>query len=102
MQGMQVTGYPASGTPPTIQQGAAPIPLTIPTAQMPASQTTSANFVMNLNSSDDVPAQSPFDPANSSTFNKSVPLTVYDSLGNEHNLKLYYVKTADNQWDVYN
>ncbi|EME1773820.1 flagellar hook protein FlgE [Cronobacter sakazakii] len=77
MQGMQVTGYPAS-------------------------KTTSATFVMNLNSSDDVPAQSPFDPANSSTFNKSVPLTVYDSLGNEHNLKLYYVKTADNQWDVYN
>ncbi|MCI0264515.1 UNVERIFIED_ASMBLY: flagellar hook protein FlgE [Cronobacter sakazakii] len=102
MQGMLVTGYPASGTPPTIQQGAAPIPLTIPTAQMPASKTTSATFVMNLNSSDDVPAQSPFDPANSSTFNKSVPLTVYDSLGNEHNLKLYYVKTADNQWDVYN
>ncbi|EKK5267542.1 flagellar hook protein FlgE [Cronobacter dublinensis] len=102
MQGMQITGYPATGTPPVVQQGADPIPLTIPTAQMPASKTTSANFVMNLNSADDVPAQSPFDPANSSTFNKAVPLTVYDSLGNEHNLKLYYVKTADNKWDIYN
>ncbi|WP_426445104.1 flagellar hook protein FlgE [Siccibacter colletis] len=102
MQGMSVTGYPAAGTPPTIQQGADPIALTIPTGQMPASATNSAQLVMNLNSSDDIPTQTPFDPANSDTFNKSVPLTVYDSLGNDHNVKLYYVKTGANTWDVYN
>ncbi|WNN49950.1 flagellar hook protein FlgE [Siccibacter colletis] len=105
MQGMSVTGYPAAGTPPTIQQGADPIALTIPTGQMPASATNSAQLVMNLNSSDDpitLTAASPFDPANSDTYNKSVPLTVYDSLGNDHNVKLYYVKTGANTWDVYN
>ncbi len=30
MQGLQLTGYPATGTPPTIQQGANPAPITIP------------------------------------------------------------------------
>ena len=105
MQGMSVTGYPAAGTPPTIQQGADPIALTIPTGQMPARATNTAQLVMNLNSSDDVTtltAANPFDPANSDTYNKSVPLTVYDSLGNDHNVKLYYVKTGANTWDVYN
>jgi len=32
--GMNVTGYPATGTPPTIQQGAAPVDLTIPMTGM--------------------------------------------------------------------
>lgn len=102
MQGMALTGYPATGTPPTVQQGANPVALSIPTAQMPARETTLANFTMNLNSSDDaIPATVAFDPANSDTFNKAVPLTVFDSLGNEHSLKLYYVKTGPNNWDVY-
>lgn len=102
MQGMALTGYPATGTPPTIQQGANPVALSIPTAQMPARATTLANFTMNLNSSDDaIPADVEFDPADSNTFNKAVPITVFDSLGNEHNLKLYYVKNEANQWSVY-
>ncbi|HKS33696.1 MAG TPA: flagellar hook protein FlgE [Enterobacteriaceae bacterium] len=101
MNGMKLTGYPATGTPPTIQQGAAPTPITIPNGLMPASATTSGTLVMNLNSTDKVPTITPFNPTNVDSYNKSVPMTVYDSLGNEHNLNMYYVKTADNTWNVY-
>lgn len=101
MQGLAITGYPAAGTPPTIQQGADPSPLNISQDQMPARQTTPGRMVMNLNSADKLPTKTPFDPADPDTFNKSVSTTVYDSLGNEHTLKAYYVKTGDNQWDVY-
>ena len=56
---------------------------------------------MNLNSTDKVPTITPFNPTNVDSYNKSVPMTVYDSLGNEHNLNMYYVKTGDNTWNVY-
>jgi flagellar hook protein FlgE len=36
MQGLQLTGYPATGTPPTVQQGANPGPITIPNTLMAA------------------------------------------------------------------
>ena len=49
-QGLNVTGYPASGVPPTIQTGASPVAIKIPTTQMPANATTTANQVAKLNS----------------------------------------------------
>ncbi|HED3007163.1 TPA: flagellar hook protein FlgE [Citrobacter freundii] len=50
MQGLQLTGYPATGTPPTIQQGANPAPITIPNTLMAAKTTTTASMQVNLNS----------------------------------------------------
>ncbi|MBI5849231.1 MAG: flagellar hook protein FlgE [Nitrospirae bacterium] len=38
------------------------------------------------------------DPAN---FNKSTTVTVYDSQGGAHDVTAYFVKTADNAWDVH-
>ena len=101
MQGMQLTGYPASGTPPTIQQGANPVGLSIPNTLMTAKATTSAGMQINLNSTDAVPKKSPFDMGDADTFNKKGSITVYDSLGNAHDMNVYYVKTAANSWDVY-
>ena len=42
-----------------------------------------------------------FDPLQSSTFNASTSLTVFDSLGESHVVTAYYVKVADNQWAAY-
>ncbi|MFT8211223.1 MAG: flagellar hook protein FlgE [Symbiopectobacterium sp.] len=97
MQGMLLTGYPVIGTPPTIQQGAAPVPLTIPETAMAAQQTTVASIIANLNSSDAVKV---FDPANPETANYKGSITVYDTLGNPHNIGLYFEKTGDNKWTV--
>ncbi|MGL4723533.1 MAG: flagellar hook protein FlgE [Scandinavium sp.] len=101
MQGLQLTGYPATGTPPTIQQGANPVGLSIPNTLMAAKATSTASMQINLNSTDAKPATSPFDYTNSDTYNKKGTVTVYDSQGNSHDVNLYYVKTADNTWDIY-
>lgn len=100
-QGLQVTGYPVSGSPATVQTGANPQPLQIPTAQLPARATTQASLIANLNSADALPSVATFDPKEVNSYNAKSSLTVYDSQGNEHQLDLYFVKTADNQWTVH-
>lgn len=101
MQGMQLTGYPAAGTPPTIQQGANPGPITIPNTLMGAKSTDTAAMQINLNSSDKVPANKPFSATDADSYNKRAPLTVFDSQGNQHDINVFYVKTGDNTWDVW-
>ncbi|WP_273871379.1 flagellar hook protein FlgE [Serratia odorifera] len=101
MQGLNLTGYPAAGTPPTIQQGADPVPLSIPEGMMNAKSTTSGSMVANLKSTHSVPANGTFDPNKSDSYNYVNTITTYDSLGNAHNVNAYFVKTADNKWDVY-
>ncbi|MCU6680059.1 flagellar hook protein FlgE [Leclercia tamurae] len=104
MQGLQLTGFPAAGSPPTVQTGANPQPITIPNDLMSAKATSTAAQQINLNSTDSVPSIA-FDATNanpdSDSFNKKGTITVYDDQGNAHNMYVYYVKTADNKWDLY-
>ncbi|MGL5966292.1 MAG: flagellar hook protein FlgE [Kluyvera sp.] len=99
-QGLKLTGYPASGTPPTIQQGANPVGLSIPNTLMSAKASTTGTMQMNLNSTDSTITKT-FNVSDPDTYNKKGTVTVYDSLGNSHDLNVYYVKTAANKWDVY-
>lgn len=102
MQGLQLTGYPVAGTPPTIQQGANPVALSIPDTLMSASATTAATMQVNLNSTDSQPGVTPFDPSKSESYNKKTAITVFDSQGNAHNMNLFFVKSDTlNSWDVY-
>jgi len=101
MQGLQLTGYPAAGTPPTIQQGANPVPLSIPEGMMNAKASTSGNMVANLKSTHKVPDNHTFDPAKKDSYNYVNTITTYDSLGNAHNINAYFVKTDENKWQVY-
>lgn len=78
-QGLNVTGYPASGSPATIQSGANPVALRIPTEQMPARATTTAGLVANLNSTDTTPTVTTFSTANADSYNKKTTATVFDS-----------------------
>lgn len=104
MQGLKLTGYPAAGSPPTVQTGANPQPINIPNTLMSAKATSIAAQQINLNSTDSVPTI-PFDATtanpDSDSYNKKGTITVYDNQGNAHNMYIYYVKTADNKWDVY-
>lgn len=100
-QGLNVTGYPASGTPPTIQTGANPVALSIPVTQMQARATTNASLVANLNSTDKTPSVTPFAASDIDSYNAKSTVTTYDSQGNEHQLDLYFVKAGNNQWDVH-
>ncbi|MGB9096612.1 flagellar hook protein FlgE [Erwinia sp.] len=98
--GLQLTGYPVSGTPPTVQTGANPVALNVPTTAMSAKSTSTAAIVANLNSTDSVPTTTPLDINNTDSYNSKASMTTYDSLGNEHNLNLYFTKTGDGAWTV--
>ncbi|CNI30072.1 MULTISPECIES: flagellar hook protein FlgE [Yersinia] len=105
MQGLSLTGYPATGTPPTVQQGANPIPLSIPQDMMGAKATESGNMVANLTSTHDVITDA-FDPEKPETYSFVNNMTTFDSLGNRHVINVFYVKTGEdaangNTWSVY-
>jgi flagellar hook protein FlgE len=68
---------------------------------VPASATTSVRMAVNVNANDEVPAL-PFDVTNpNGTSNFSNQVTVYDSLGNAHEITIYYAKTGVNTWDYH-
>ncbi len=46
-------------------------------------------------------ARNGFDPSDSSTYNSSTSVNVYDSLGNAHVMTKYFVKTDANSWDMH-
>jgi len=102
-QGMFLTGYQATGTPPTIQQGATVGPIQIPSGQMAAQASTSGTMKGNLDSGTAKidQATTPFDPANANSYSSVSQVDAYDSLGNKHTINVYYVKTGDNTWKAY-
>lgn len=75
----------------------------ISTDSLPAEATTTMDFAANLNASDEAIDSSvtPFDPTNMDSYNDTYTTTVYDSLGNEHTVNQYFVKTGDNTWEVH-
>lgn len=103
---MVVTGYPASVDEKgnvTIQSGGVPAGLNIPTDMMDAKKSELAKLTINLNSEDKI-KDKPFDvnnPDDSATYNFSTTMTAYDSQGNTHEISVYFVKSADNEWKVY-
>ncbi|MEG0009483.1 MAG: lateral flagellar hook protein FlgEL [Aeromonas sp.] len=69
---------------------------------LPAKPSDSLEFVANLKADASIIDQTahPFDPAKSDSFSYSQSSTVYDSLGVEHRVTQYFVKTGDNTWQV--
>jgi flagellar hook protein FlgE len=78
----------------------------VPTSAIAPNTTKSMTINANLDSASKVltvadptktwDAQSP-----STTSNFSTSMEVYDSLGNSHQMSVYFVKTADNAWDYH-
>ncbi|MCU8045301.1 MULTISPECIES: flagellar hook protein FlgE [unclassified Shewanella] len=78
--------------------------LQVQTASLAAKATTNVSMVSNLDARVDVippavPAV-PFDPKNIDSYHSIGTTSVYDSLGTEHVVTQYYVKTAPNEWTV--
>jgi flagellar hook protein FlgE len=68
-------------------------------AQSNATATTSVTLPSNLPASATVPTTA-FSTSDSTSFNASQPVTVYDSQGGTHQATVYYVKTGTNTWDA--
>lgn len=98
-QGMYLQGYPVD------ESGALQVGtignLSISSGSIPAKASGSIDFTANMDARAEVPATTPFDPANNTTYNNSYTTQVYDSLGREHTLNQYFVKTGTNSWEVH-
>jgi flagellar hook protein FlgE len=98
--GLQVTGYGVNATGAIVPS--APAPLTISSAQLSPTVTTSFKPNINLDSREAVPVTALFNPADPTSFNESTSGTVYDSLGNSHVFTMFFVKTAvAGQWAMH-
>ncbi len=93
--GMRLQGYTAAadGT-----MGSTVGDLTVTAGTIPANPTTKIAIAANLDSNATIPAA--WDPTNAAgTSNFSNNITVYDSLGNGHEVTMYYRKSASNAWE---
>ncbi|WP_439411920.1 flagellar hook protein FlgE [Enterobacter ludwigii] len=98
-QGMRVQGYPVDAKG-NLQQGA-PGDLQLTAGSIPAEASTSAKITANLDSNAQPPANMTFDPTDLTSYNQSNTTTVYDSLGNAHQMTQYAVNTSPGQWQVH-
>lgn len=97
--GGKLTGYTANAA--GVLSTGAPAPLAINTADLTPQATTEVNAVLNLDSTETALAAASFDMNDPTTYHSSTAASVYDSLGNQHTLQTYYVKTGAGTWNVY-
>jgi flagellar hook protein FlgE len=96
--GARLQGYPATAQG-VIQTGVLN-DLQIQTQSLSPNLTQAIDVQLNVDSRETVPAIPAFDPTDPDSFNASTSVTVYDSLGNPHVMSQYFVKTANNTWDM--
>lgn len=107
--GYQLTGYPVGANGGVA--GASPTPLKLPTAAMPPKSTDKITAQFNLDSRSVTPTATPFDPNNSATYNYANAVSIFDSLGNSHELATFFVKAGEdatatppvaaNTWNIF-
>ncbi len=98
--GAHLTGYLADANG-VIQTGA-PADIMIDKADLAPKATGNYDLAIALDSRKDATLDPvDFDPNDATTFDDATTTQVYDSLGNSHTLRTYYIKTADNTWNTY-
>ncbi len=102
--GDKLTGYLVNSNG-TLNQSA-PSPILISSADI-APQVTGAlgasggvQAKLNLDSRMSNLATASFNIGNSATYSSATSVSVFDSLGNQHALSMYFIKTAANAWDM--
>jgi len=84
--------------------------LQIQTSSQEPKPTSKIDQSFNLNSTNNVPLNTPFDPTDPQSYNSSTSTNIYDSQGNAHSLTQYFVRVApdaaatpaipQNSWDM--
>ncbi|CAL62048.1 Flagellar hook protein FlgE [Herminiimonas arsenicoxydans] len=97
--GARLTGYMADAN--GVVAIGAPAELKINKADLAPEATTKYELKLTLDSRKNVLNSANFNPDDPTTFNDSTSVPVYDSLGNSHILRTFYVKTAGGEWDVF-
>lgn len=83
--------------------GSSPVEIQIDTSDLQPVASSKISGTLNLNSASANIDQTvtPFSSTDPTSYTNSTAITVYDNLGNSHNVQNYYVKTAANTWSVY-
>lgn len=96
--GLQLMGYPAVDGTISGQAG----PLTVDTSPLPAKATEAISFNMVLDSGADATATTTLpSPIEDITSDFSTSVTVYDSLGQAHEMTVHFDRVGANDWDYY-
>lgn len=74
--------------------------LQIKTVSQEPKPTSKVDQSFNLNSTNKIPEEPTFDPADPKSYNSSTSTSIYDTQGNAHVLTQYFVKTGANSWDM--
>ncbi|SCK17611.1 flagellar hook protein FlgE [Vogesella sp. LIG4] len=74
--------------------------LKVPVGQIAAKATGTVQYVANLSADWTTPATAPFNAADPTSFNSSMVSTVFDSLGAQHTVTQYFVKSGASQVTV--
>jgi flagellar hook protein FlgE len=96
----RLTGYVANANGVLATGSAAEI--NINTADIAPVTTTEVQATLNLDSTKSTLTAAAFNPNDPTTYHNSTAITIFDSLGNEHALQSYFVKTAPGEWNVFN
>ncbi len=96
--GYRLQGYAVDGNG-NLQNGVID-DLRIQSASQAPQATSELKQTFTLNSTNTVPATTPFDPSDPTTYNSSTSTNIYDTQGNAHVLTQYFVKTGANTWNM--
>jgi flagellar hook protein FlgE len=97
-QGARLTGFPVDASGQT--SNGTPTELRISTADLSPKATANARAQMNLDARE-AAKTNVFDANDPNTYNNAMSMSVYDSLGRDHLVTLYFRKTAGNTWQVH-
>jgi len=96
--GLRIQGYAADIAGQTTMRTLTDLRLAGTT--LPPQATTSVTLTAALNPTDTIVPAGTFDPTNpDSTSSFSTTVTVYDSIGQSHQVNVYMNRTADGQWE---
>jgi flagellar hook protein FlgE len=95
-QGYQVQGYLYDPTGTTLIESLSNIQINMNSMISPR-VTSEVDMGLNLNASESALVWDITDPAGTSHF--STALNIYDSLGQSHQIRVYFTKTADQTWN---
>ena len=96
-QGARLTGYSVDVA--GVTSNGTPTELKISTADISPKPTALARAQLNLDARD-IAITGPFDSSDPKTYHSAMSMSVYDSLGRDHQVTMFYRKTAGNTWEV--
>ncbi|MDR1227584.1 MAG: flagellar hook protein FlgE [Azoarcus sp.] len=102
--GERVMGYRADDSGFLLVSGGTIEPLFVPRNEVEPKATTRFDVkAANLSADAALPSMTPFDSTNADSYNYTTSETVFDSLGGQHSLWLFFVRTGINPsgWDVH-